>query len=209
MNGTGPSVLQDGFYLVARIENGVVKPLSSVSQIEESPEKQEKRPMWMSIGSMADRWECTVKDLFDVSLRPEYAQFFQQERGFWFVRDDFVMPQKDKDAISTAKSDGYEWLTIADFATTNNVSRTALYDRKNSGKWGEYFKTEGKTVYVRSDLPKKPHGGARISVICKETGKTYKSINDACRASGLTYPEVKRSLSTGKKCGGYHFTYAT
>lgn len=40
MNGKTQSMLQDGFYLVAKIENGIVKPLSLSEKKENLPSKK-------------------------------------------------------------------------------------------------------------------------------------------------------------------------
>lgn len=210
MNGKSPSMLQDGYYLVAKIVNGVVQPISAMQQIKDSTPKRERREVWLNIGSVAAEWGCTVKDLYRVSLLPEYTQFFTQERGKWFVRDDFVMPTKKEIEEATSLDTRHNWISIPAFAKKTGLAESAIRNRQHRGGWNAYFRHVGKAVKVREDMPvTTPRSGGPISVICKETGETYKSINAACRSAGLTYAEIKKSLKTGKKCGGFHFTYAT
>lgn len=158
MNEKTQSMLQDGYYLVAKIVNGMVMPLWAEQPAMEAPKeeltKEEPKSFtWLRLRNAAKTFGCDCSILVNLARSDDYKDYFSIKKGAYVVRSDFKLP-------------------------------------------------ENTDAYANS------HCNA-IQVKCKETGVTFKSINAACRSVGLTYHEIKKSLMTGNKCGGYHFTYAT
>jgi hypothetical protein len=68
---------------------------------------------------------------------------------------------------------------------------------KNPDKVREHAVNAGKASGKKHSKP----------VICIETGETYSSAKEAMRKTGINAANIGSACKSGKKAGGYHWTY--